>query len=356
MELLTREEFRNAVFKRDGHKCIVCGEKAIYDKSLDPINLSPHHIIERRLFSNGGYFLNNGASLCEKHHLEAEMTTLSCEDIRLAAGITEIVLPEHFYEDVEYDKWGNQILKNGTRIKGELFEDESVQKILGKGNVLNEFTHHVKYPRTYHLPYSPGMNRDDRMMTDTNIFQGQKIMICEKLDGENTSCYTDRITARSLETSSHPSRNWVKNLWAQFSYNIPEGWRVCGENMFAKHAIHYTNAQGNALDTFFYMFSIWDDKNMCLSWDETVEWAELLELTLVPVYYYGIYDIDVISDLNKKMENSPNIVEGYVIRLAREYHYSEFRDVCGKYVRKNHVQNNHGHWSQQKIIKNELKL
>jgi len=343
-ELLDRDDFRESVFKRDGHVCVICGKPA----------KDAHHIIERRLFSEGGYYLDNGASLCEKHHLEAEMTVLECDVIRAAAGIKTVILPEHFYEDVEYDKWGNQILRNGTRIKGELFEDESVQKILKAGNVLNEFTDYVKYPRTYHLPYSPGMNRDDRMMTDTNIFRGQKIMICEKLDGENTSCYTDRITARSLETSSHPSRNWVKNLWAQFSYNIPTGWRVCGENMFAKHAIHYSKANGNALKTFFYMFSIWDDKNMCLSWDETVEWAELLGLTLVPVYYYGVYNIDVIADLNNKMETSPDIVEGYVIRLAREYHYSEFRDVCGKYVRKNHVQNNHGHWTTQKIIKNEL--
>jgi len=345
-ELLDRDTFRESVFERDGHLCVICGEPA----------LDAHHIIERRLFSDGGYFLDNGASLCEKHHLEAEMTVLECDVIRSAAGIKTVVIPDHFYEDVVYDKWSNQILKNGTRLKGELFDDESVQKILKQGNVLNQFTDYVKYPRTYHLPWSQGMNRDDRMMTNTNIFRGQKIMACEKLDGENTSCYTDRVTARSLETSSHPSRHWVKNLWAQFAYNIPQGWRVCGENMFAKHAIHYTNANGNALDTYFYMFSIWDDKNMCLSWDETLEWAELLGLTVVPVFYYGVYDIDFITELNKKMEASPNTIEGYVIRLAREYHYSEFRDVCGKYVRKNHVQNNHGHWSQQKIIQNELKL
>ena len=344
-ELLNRDTFRESVFERDGHLCVICGQPA----------KDAHHIIERRLFSDGGYYLDNGASLCEKHHLEAEMTTMECDDIRKAAGIETVVIPEHFYEDVEYDKWGNQIMRNGTRLKGELFDDESVQKILKAGNILSEFTDYVKYPRTYHLPWSLGMNRDDRMMTDTNIFRGQQIMICEKLDGENTSCYTDRVTARSLETSSHPSRDWVKNLWAQFGYNIPTGWRVCGENMYAKHAIHYSLANGNALDTYFYMFSIWDDKNMCLSWDETVEWAELLGVTLVPVYYYGVYDIDVITGLNKKMEASPNTVEGYVIRLAREYHYSEFREVCGKYVRKNHVQNNHGHWAQQKIIKNELK-
>lgn len=343
--LLDRDTFRESVFARDGHLCVICKKPA----------KDAHHIIERRLFSDGGYYINNGVSLCEQHHLEAEMTTLSCDDIRSAAGITKIILPNHFYEDAEYDKWGNEILRNGTRIKGELFDDESVQKILKAGNVLGEFTNRVKYGRTFHLPWSPGMNRDDRMMTDVNIFNGQRVMIMEKMDGENTTMMKDIIHARSLDTDSHPSRNWVKNLWAQIGYEIPDSWRLCGENLFAKHAIHYSNENGNALDSFFLAFSMWNEKNICLEWDETLEWFELLGLKTPTIFYDGIYDFDYITELNKKMEASPNTIEGYVIRLTREYHYSEFRDVCGKYVRKNHVQNNHGHWSTQKIIKNELK-
>jgi len=344
-ELLNRDDFRNAVFKRDNFKCVICGEPAI----------DAHHIMERRLFNDSGYYLDNGASLCEKHHLEAEMTKLSTNEIREAAKIINIVLPDHLYFDVEYDKWGNEILRNGTRIKGELFNDLSVQKILEKGNVLGDFTNRVKYPRTFHLPWSPGMNRDDRMMEDISVFENKEVIICEKLDGENKNWYSDYMHARSINSDSHPSRNWVKNLWAQKAYNIPEGWRVCGENMYAKHAIHYTNEKGNALDTYFYMFSIWDEKNICLSWDETKEWAELLELQLIPIYYEGVWDMKVIEELNKKMESNLDTIEGYVVRLKREYHYSEFKKVCGKYVRKNHVLQNHGHWSQNKIIPNELK-
>ena len=244
--LLDRDTFRNSIFERDGKRCVICSNEA----------KDAHHILERRLFSDSGYYINNGASLCEKHHLEAEMTILSCNDIRRAANIETIILPPHFYNDVEYDKWGNEILKNGTRIKGELFNDPSVQKILGRGNVLSLFSDLVKYPRTFHLPWSPGMNRDDRMMSNIDVFEGNEVMICEKLDGENTSMYFNHIHARSLNSDSHPSRNWVKNLWAQKGYLIPEGWRVCGENMYAKHAIHYSNENGNALDTYFYMFSI----------------------------------------------------------------------------------------------------
>jgi len=339
--LLTRDAFRNAVFERDGHKCVICGAEA----------KDAHHIIERRLFSNGGYFIDNGASLCEQHHLEAESTKLSCDEIRKACGITTIVLPDHFYSEAEYDKWGNEILKSGERLMGELYHDESVQKIMDKSVVFTDF---VKYPRTYHLPWSPGMNRDDRMMGDVSVFEGQHVMICEKLDGENTTWHPYHMHARSINTDSHPSRNWVKDLHARKGWQIPERWRVCGENLYAKHAIHYSKENGNALKSFFYMFSIWDDRNVCLSWKETKEWAELLELELVPVYYEGIWDMNVIEELNKKMERNPNTIEGYVVRLSREYHYSEFRNVCGKYVRRDHVNNNHGHWMQQKIIRNEL--
>ena len=156
-QLLTRDEFRNAVFERDQHLCVICKEPA----------QDAHHILERRLFPDGGYYLDNGASLCGKHHIEAEQTTLGCDTIREACGITEIVQPPHFYTDVEYDKWGNEIQKNGNRVKGELFNDISVQRALS--GVLSLFIDQVKYPRTYHLPWSPGMNRDDRMMSDVII-------------------------------------------------------------------------------------------------------------------------------------------------------------------------------------------
>jgi len=213
----------------------------------------------------------------------------------------------------------------------------------------------VKYSRTYHLPWSPGMNRDDRMIENTKQFEDKYVVITEKMDGENTSLYTDYNHARSINSGSHPSRNWLKNFWAQKGYNIPIDWRVCGENLYAKHAIHYTKELENALNSYFYMFSIWDAKNICLSWKETEEWSVLLEIPLVPVLYKGIWDMTIIEELNNKMESNPNTMEGYVVRIADEFHYSQFRNSVAKYVRKNHVQNNHGHWAQSKIIKNELK-
>src|SRR5690606_38566454 len=118
--------------------------------------LDAHHILERRLFTapgeKGGYFIDNGATVCEHHHMQCEMTVISTDEVRAKCGITRVVLPSTLYSDHEYDKWGNVVLPDGRRLAGELFNDESVQKVLSKGGVLENFTHWVKYPRTHHLP------------------------------------------------------------------------------------------------------------------------------------------------------------------------------------------------------------
>lgn len=339
MVLLTRNDFREGVFQRDNHQCVICHEPAV----------DAHHIIERRLFSNGGYYLDNGASLCSQHHIKAEETTLTCDEIRQAAGITHIILPEHLYDDAEYDKWGNIIQPNGSRLKGELFEDESVQKIIKP--VLHEFSKYIKYPRTYHLPWSHTL-KDDRMMDNDDCFVDKIVVVTLKMDGENTTMYNDYIHARSINSDNHESRKWVKGLWSTFNYTLSEGLRLCGENLYAKHSMAYDD-----LESYFYLFSVWYNMT-CLSWKETVEYAELLGIVHVPVLYHGMYNNNTIRDYFR-IYNDRKPSEGYVIRLAGEFKYSDFRKSVGKYVNPDFRQmlnNSHGHWMSKKIEPNKLKV
>ena len=334
--LLSRDDFRNGVFERDDHKCVVCS-----DEGKDA-----HHIIERRLWTDEGYYLDNGVTLCHKHHLEAEMTTLGCDELREAAGIEKVVLPDFMYSDHEYDKWGNIILPNGKRVKGELFNDLSVQKILKEGNVLSLFTSYVKYPRTFHLPWSESKTNDDRTLSNTDQFEGKEVVVTVKMDGENTNFYSDYMHARSINCNPHASRSWIRSFHAKNGWNIPEGWRVCGENLFAKHSIHYKD-----LKSYFYMFSIWNEKNECLSWDDVIEWSELLDFEVVPVLYRGIWDEKkIISLYNKEFEG--NECEGYVVRLADSFPYGAFRKSVGKFVRENHITTTHN-WKHEMLVKNE---
>lgn len=337
MKLLSRDIFRGAVFERDRLQCVICKEPAV----------DAHHIIERRLFSDGGYYLDNGVSLCAQHHIEAETTLLTCNQIREAAKIDTIVIPEHFYSDLTYDKWGNILQPNGTRLKGELFNDESVQKIIRP--VLGDFSKYVKYPRTYHLPWS-NLLKDDRIMHDDSCFEGQEVIETVKLDGENSTLYNDFNHARSINSGSHPSRNWLKGFWAQINYLIDENMRLCGENMYAVHSIKYTN-----LKSYFYLFSIWEDMT-CLDWKTTCEYAQIIGCETVPVIYQGIYDRKkIIKAFEEYDKHTPS--EGYVVRLADEFSYSDFRRSVGKFVKpefRQAVNNSHGHWISKKIETNEL--
>lgn len=337
--LLSRRSFRESVFKRDNYKCVFCGEPAV----------DAHHIMERRLFPDGGYYLDNGASVCAQHHLECETTEISIEEVLEACGIKTRLTPPHLYRDHCYDKWGNIITESGLRLKGELFHDESVQKILGEGGKLPYFVDYVKYPRTYHLPWSEGVTDDDRVMTDLSHFEGQEVIVSEKMDGECTSMYTDHIHARSIDGASHPSQDYVKGIWSKISYNIPLGWRVCGENTYAVHSIAYDN-----LEDYFLAFSIWNENNLCLSWDDTVEWCSLLGIKMVPVLYRGIFDEQVVKLCYHSSEWASK--EGYVLRLSAEFSYSDFRKCVGKFVRKNHIQTV-SHWrTGQRVVANKLKV
>lgn len=352
--LLSREQFREAILRRDKHRCVRCGR--------DDVRLDAHHIMERRLFSDGGYYLNNGATLCDTNdpkiiscHMLAEQTIISCEQIREWAGIKAIILPSHLYPDHRYDKWGNPILDNGMRMKGELFHDASVQKVLA--GVLDQFTNYVKYPRTHHLPWSPGLTKDDRVMeyvkdhrygkTVRLPLDGLAVVVTEKMDGENTTMYRDGLHARSIDGRNHPSRNWVKNLHASIKHEIPDGWRICGENLYAKHSIHYTS-----LPSYFMVFSIWDERNVCLGWEDTKAYADILGLATVREIYTGIFDEQKIRALMTPGKE-PEGTEGYVVRSYTEFPYSQFRFKVAKYVRENHVQT-HGHWMRSRLELNTL--
>lgn len=129
---MTRDEFRNTVFERDDGKCVVCENKA----------KDAHHIFERALFEGGGYYLENGASVCEECHWDCELTLISPKEIHELTGIEDPVYPNQANSDVidhnlkYYDKWLNQFTGEYTKagreiwLEGPLY-DEDFQRVLG---------------------------------------------------------------------------------------------------------------------------------------------------------------------------------------------------------------------------------
>lgn len=338
--MLTRDDFREATFLRDDHRCVVCGAPAV----------DAHHILERRLWADGGYLLDNGASLCASHHLAAEKTVISCEEIRAGAGIRRIVLPDDLEASEIYTKWGDIVLPDGRRSPGPLFADDSVQKVLREGNVLHLYTRYVKHPRTRHLPWSGAVGPDDVSLKEVEVFEGRRVVVTVKLDGENTTVYPDGHShARSLDSGYHESRTRIRALAARLGPELPEGWRICGENMVARHEIPYHDIPP------FLVFSIWDERNVCLAWEDTVEWAAMLGLETAPVLYEGFWDEEAIRALWPGPSGTYAAEsEGYVVRMAGSFGYRGFSTSVAKFVRPDHIRSTRHRWLSRRVTENAI--
>ncbi|MBC3911096.1 hypothetical protein [Undibacterium umbellatum] len=124
--LLSREEFSIQVLRRSKGVCVFCSAQA----------QDPHHVLERKLFEDGGYYLDNGAGVCNAHHWKCETTEISVEQVRVAAGIVLPVLPPGFSGDIRFDKWGNRVWPSGYRSWGPLQQDAGARRALEKGGFL----------------------------------------------------------------------------------------------------------------------------------------------------------------------------------------------------------------------------
>jgi hypothetical protein len=192
------------------------------------------------------------------------------------------------------------------------------------------------------------MTSDDKVIASYDGFHGKRVVATEKLDGENTTLYHDHSHARSLDSKHHPSRDWVKAFHGSIKHLIPPGWRICGENLFAKHSIEYTS-----LKSYFYGFSVWDENNVALPWDDTVDVFEMLGITPVPVLYRGVFDLQEIHNLARSLDLERQ--EGFVVRVEEEIPYDKFGELVAKWVRKGHVQTDE-HWMRAEIVPNKLEI
>lgn len=204
-----------------------------------------------------------------------------------------------------------------------------------------------KYPRTAHVAWSPGRSDDDIGLRAGELLTScDDVVVTLKLDGENTTVYPDGTChARSLDSAAHPSRTRVRALAAQLGPQLPAGWRVCGENLQARHSIGYRGLTG-----VLYVFSVWDDTNTSLSWDDTARWCNRLGVPHVPAIYRGPFDRAAIEAAFDPYRDRH---EGWVARTADPIGYTDFGAKVAKWVRAGHVTSGE-HWMHSELVWNEF--
>ena len=209
-----------------------------------------------------------------------------------------------------------------------------------------------KYPRTYHIPWSPGATSDDKKEPSDWFysygFPGSEIVITEKLDGEGIHFTSFDVFARS---DGAPTRTpWSRNLWDtdgllwKVRDKISPDEIVYGENLYGEHSIHY-----DKLPAYFFAFAC-RNGNWWFPWDDVVLMAEILEVPTVPVLWRGVIETEpqlrrLIAQFMAEPSTYGDIKEGVVVRKVQGFDNEDFSKNVAKYVRANHVQTDQ-HWTR----------
>lgn len=343
-QLLSRRDFREQARDRDNDTCIVpwC------DEPVDDV----HHIIERSLWSDGGYYLRNAASVCNPHHQRAEENLIPPHAFWRWLAVDPLT-PESY--DTAINKWGDSL----------------------DAPPWPELKDYYKYPSSRHLPFSHSRDVDDTEFRVVDAFIGTPLVVTIKMDGGNTMLVKDSaepVRARNGTVADHPSYDQLKaEYWERNLYEkIPEHLQICGEWVYACHSIHYgcdgcckPRNQGPELDAYFYVFGVFDTRyNLWLSWPETEQWADEIGYPTAPVVRGGGSPDDVLFSNSTELydelvADAERVVnaghEGLVVRNTYPYHYGQFSERLGKYVRENHVEDGATHWSHRDVTPNKLK-
>lgn len=212
----------------------------------------------------------------------------------------------------------------------------------------------LKYPRTFHLPYSPGATSDDKIVSSSECLIHVPIIISEKLDGENSSLEHENVFARThAAPSKHPSADHLKKFHASIKHLIPSEVQLFCENVFAVHSIAY-----EALLSYVYLFAV-RQNDTWLAWEEVEGWAMTIGAPSVPVLFSGSAksekELKTLVEVHMKEQSvCGGQREGVVVRVASGFKDHEFPFKVQKCVRQSHVKTSN-HWKNQPIVRNKLK-
>jgi hypothetical protein len=326
MKILSRDEFRESVLKRDNYKCVACGLPAT----------AVHHIIDRSLFPDGGYYLDNGASLCDSCHIKAEKGILTCVEIRRLAGISEIVLPDAFDSTMSWDKWGHEIVEERL----------------------------YKYPRTRHVISSGLQKNDEDDYATIEELKDKHLVIEEKIDGGNTAVsFMD--AELKLQCRGHflgYGNDWPEfdqfkvwsNTWQEQFFDILEDrYIMYGEWISGFHSVFY-----DLLPHYFMEFDIYDKKEkVFLDTTRRNEMASKADVLISQVRVITGGKFDSIDDIVANVGLSAFISEDAYSILERELTLKNVveKDVLLSFNKDRLMEGLYIKWEEDGIVKGRYK-
>lgn len=211
-----------------------------------------------------------------------------------------------------------------------------------------------KYPRTPHLPWSPGLTNSERVHPNPRTLAECPLVITEKLDGSNVCLTRDNVFARSHNgPPTHESFDWLKAWHGASRYAIPGELEIFCEYTYAVHSIQY-----DALPSYLHVIGVrgWGE---WLSWHDTIGVGYMLGLPTVPeLLMMNVFgDVEEVKEVSLKLLKRNSVFggqrEGVVVRTQRSFVDTTFQYAIGKVVRADHVQTDE-HWTNKAVERQNL--
>lgn len=205
----------------------------------------------------------------------------------------------------------------------------------------------AKYPRTAHLPGSPGTSRDDRVLADASRLVGTDVVLSEKLDGSNVALTSTSLFARShAGPPTHASFSPLKAIHAGLAWRIPPRVTVFGEWCHAVHSLAYP--QLAPADELAVLGVRDDGSGRWWGVESTYRLAHELGLATPPLLARRSFaTLEELSATCARLTDEPSaygpIREGVVVRVAGSFAEDDFGICVAKWVRAGFVAGEH--WS-----------
>lgn len=216
----------------------------------------------------------------------------------------------------------------------------------------------AKYPRTPHLPFSPGVHRDDRQWAHSNTLVGRSVVVTEKLDGSGVCLAAENLYARSRASSpNHPSFAALWPVYHQVRAALVhrEHLSLFGEWCFAVHAVWYPQMP---VGGWLRLFAVRDERDQSwLSFNQVREVAAVVGVPVVPVDAEVVVESaqhleEVVLEVAGRPSAFGPVREGVVVRNADGFSDEEFGENVAKWVRRDHVAGEH--WSRFEPRRHDL--
>ena len=168
---------------------------------------------------------------------------------------------------------------------------------------------------------------------------GGQVVVEEKMDGANTGIIRHKkgfhlqkrgsLVGQSEHAQFQYFHNWANYQNYEKLMNVPVGYTIYGELLYAVHSIYY-----DSLPDYFLVFDVWDKrKDKFLNTDAKLEFCDKYGFIHTPIIAEGKFNLTDLYDMIPNESSYGDTCEGIVIKRYNKKGYTRGKIVKPEFIK-----------------------